>query len=124
MKVRSLLSFFLAAPLAFCGCESKSKARAQARAAYVAGRASAYQRMQERELTDVRIIGEVVNPKIAWEEGMTLATVLLVAGYQKDHTPLGIFIERMGRRIQVDMAAFLKGEDLPLEPGDIIVIND
>lgn len=122
MKLPYILPLFLAVMVP-CGCETKATARAQARAAYAAGQASAYRRMLNETRTSIQIIGDVKNPEIEWEDGMTLAGLLLVAEYQGQNGPGEIIIERKGEKIPVDVKALLNGDDVALEPGDTVVIN-
>ena len=110
--------------LVLCGCESKATARAQARAAYNAGRAAAYHQFEQEERTSIRVIGDVKNEEIEWKDGLTLAKVLLAAQYENPGSPSEIFIDRRGQRIPVVMKAFLKGHDVVLEPGDIVEVDE
>lgn len=121
MKLRLIVSLALLSLIV--GCESRSTARAKARAAYAAGRAAAHRQIDEEQRTSIRVIGDVNTSEFEWEEGMTLARVLLVAEYQNKGEPRKICIDRRGLRIPVNMKAFLKGHDVVLEPGDIVEIN-
>lgn len=116
---RLLLSLGILA-LVVSGCVSKSEAQAQAKAAYEAGRAQAYQQMLDSQRTGIRIIGDVKKPQIQWENGLTLAKVLVQAEWNGLTSPSQITIVRRGKRTPVDVHALLRGKDVPLEPGDTV----
>ena len=122
MKLQYFLPIILTAVL--CGCETKATARAQARAAYARGRASAYHQFEEEERTSIRVVGDVKTQEVPWQDGLTLAKVLLAAQYEDGDGPSEIFIDRRGMRIPVVMKAFLKGHDVVLEPGDTVEVNE
>ena len=77
----------LCAPLllvvALGGCVSKSKANAQARAAYMAGQQQALARMQQTQTLGqgpcVTVNGEVRNRVVPWTQGLTLAKAVIAA---------------------------------------------
>jgi hypothetical protein len=102
------------------GCVTKAKAREQARAAFIAGQESAMMRMSQQKPV-VTFIGQVQTPSIPWTEGLTLARAIVEAGYTgKD--PKQIFIVRGGQAVLVDPKQLLKGEDIPLQSGDLVQI--
>ena len=104
------------------GCVSKSKADAQARAAYLAGQQSAFMQQQEkpkRELT-VTFVGPVTRPNVKWLPGLMLSQGILNAGYTLTNDPRNIIIRRNGGEIQFDPKRLLAGEDIPLESGDVV----
>jgi hypothetical protein len=105
-----------------CGlaCVSKSKARAQAQAAFQAGQ----QQAGQLPMTNVVIVrGEVRMPVVPWVEDLTLARALVAADYSALADPREILIIRRGVAQRVDIRKLLSGaEDPLLEPGDIIEI--
>ena len=106
------------------GCVSKSKANAQARAAYVAGQQDAMRRMQQAQVQSqgpsVTVNGDVRNHVVPWTEGMTLAKVLVAADYSGATDPAQILIVHSGVAIRVNPRDVLSGTDYPLQPGDIV----
>lgn len=124
----------LAAVLAIClcvavlagGCVTKATAEAEARAAYMAGRQSAFKEMlqQENHGTNVTVIGQVQHPVVQWTKGMTLRQAIVKANYNAPSDPRNILIERGGKQIQFDPKRLLRGEDFPLQPGDIIQLEE
>jgi len=107
------------------GCVSKSKAEAQARAAFFAGQRQAVemvQRAQAMGLT-VTVLGPVRNPTIPWTNELTLAKALIAANYFGRTDPSEILVERNGQATTYDPKKLLNGEDVPLQPRDIIDIR-
>jgi hypothetical protein len=104
------------------GCVSKSKAEAQARAAFLAGQQQAAQQMQARG-PNVTVIGDVKNNLVPWTAGLTLAQAILAADYFGQGDPKQITIVRGGEQIQVNPTQLLSGEDIPLQPRDVIEIR-
>ena len=106
------------------GCVSKSKARAQARAAYLAGQQEAMVRMQQAQAQgqgpSVTINGEVRNRIVPWTEGLTLAKALVAADYYGAAEPGLIIVVHNGIGRRYDLKQLLNGADLPLEPGDMV----
>ena len=114
-----LLIVILILPLA--GCTTKSKANAKARGAFMAGQNSAL-RMQPQGLT-VSVIGAVRNPVILWTEDLTLAKAIVAAEYQDQRDPREILIRRGGEDFRISPNTLLKGDDIPLQPRDEIIIH-
>jgi hypothetical protein len=73
--------------------------------------------------TSVRVVGNVRNPEIIWEDGLTLARVIADAEYQNVGTPREIVVTRQRERFIVDPNTLLRGEDLSMEPGDTVEIH-
>jgi hypothetical protein len=113
----------LALPLT--GCISKSKADEQARAAFLAGRQQAIQEMRQSQAQGptVTLVGAVRAPLIPWTMDLTLAKAIVAAGYYSNTDPTRIVIVREGREIPVDPKKLLAGEDIPLQPRDVIEIH-
>ena len=118
----------LCAPLllvvALGGCVSKSKANAQARAAYMAGQQQALARMQQTQTLGqgpcVTVNGEVRNRVVPWTQGLTLAKAVIAADYYGAKDPGQLIIVHNGIANRVDPKQLLSGVDIPLQPGDIV----
>jgi hypothetical protein len=108
----------------FGGCVSKSKAQAQARAAYLAGQQETAARMQQSQTLGqgpcVTVNGEVRNRVVPWTEGLTLAKALLAAEYYGTADPGQIIILHNGIATRVEPKQLLTGVDIPLQPGDTV----
>jgi hypothetical protein len=106
------------------GCVSRSKAEAQARYAYLAGQRAALMEMQQHSRdASVTFVGPVNNPVVKWTDGLTLSQGILNAGYNSHADPRLIVIRRSGQQIPIDPKRLLAGDDVPLEPRDIIEIQ-
>jgi len=115
---------FLSAPL-FCGCVTKSKADAQAQAAYLAGqKAALQQQLAPVQTNGVTVIGPVQNPAVPWVEGLTLAQAIATAKYVGKHDPKEIVLTRQGENAKLAPKMLLTGADVPLEPGDTVTIHE
>jgi hypothetical protein len=115
-----LLPFVLLAT----GCVSKSKAEAQARMAYLAGQQAAYAQMQQQARNpSVTFVGPVQNPTVPWSEGLTLGRAIVTSVYSSPTDPANIVIRRHGQEILFDPKRLLRGEDFPLESGDIVELR-
>jgi len=110
--------------VALGGCVTKSKANAQARAAYIAGQQQAMTRMQQTQTLGqgpcVTVNGEVRNRVVPWTEGLTLAKAVLAADYYGAKDPGQIIIVHNGMATRVDPKQLLSGVDIPLQPGDVV----
>ena len=107
----------------FCGCVTKSKANAQAHAAYLAGQNAAL-RQQPAQAPGVTVVGPVQNSDVPWVEGLTLAQAIATAKYLGQHDPKEIIITRQGESAKLAPKMLLTGVDVPLEPGDTITIHE
>jgi len=116
-----LCSFALA--LVVAGCVTKSKANAEAQAAYLAGQQQAMMRMSQPHQPVVTFIGPVRNPTVLWSQELTLAKAIVAAGYDAKADPKQIMIVRNGQAIPVDPKKLLEGEDIPLVAGDLVQIG-
>jgi hypothetical protein len=121
MKI--LLSVLLLFALAAGGCTSQSKAQARAQAAYAAGQQQAMLLRSDAQRTSIRVMGNVRNPEIPWADGLTLAHVIVSAECLNRHNPRQIVVVRQRERFPVDPNALLRGEDIPMEPGDTVEIH-
>jgi hypothetical protein len=106
------------------GCVSKAAADARARAAFLAGQQQAMQRMQmEARQPRVTVLGEVRNAVIPWTADLTLAKVIVAASYYGKTDPRLIIIQRNGQELHYDPNDLLKGQDIPMQPGDVVEIG-
>ena len=112
-----------AVALAATGCVTKATAQAQARAAYLAGQQEATARMQQSQAgsASIRINGKVQIPILPWVEGLTVMKALVTAEYTGGE-PAQIIILHNGLASRVDVKKLLAGEDVPLQPGDVVQI--
>jgi hypothetical protein len=118
MKV--LVAFIAFVLLAVSGCTTRSKARAEAQAAYQAGEAQTFARLAEARRINIRFIGPVRHAEIIWADGLTLARAIATADYWDARDPRVITIVRQRERINVPPQELLNGKDWPLEPGDTV----
>ena len=116
-----LLYCLLFLALAAAGCVSKSQADAQARAAYIAGQQAAYQSMGQT-MTDVVVLGKVEKHDVPWVQGLTLTQALATANYTGQNDPQMIILKRNSVETQVDPKQLLNGQDMSLQPGDVISV--
>jgi len=107
------------------GCMAKNKADAQARAAFFAGQRQAVEMVQRAQAMGptVTILGPVRNPTIPWTNELTLAKALIAADYFGRTDPSEILVVRNGQATTHDPKKLLNGEDVPLQPRDIIEIR-
>jgi hypothetical protein len=107
--------------LAATGCVTKSKADAQARAAYMAGQQAAYQSMGGA-VTDVVVFGNVQKHEVPWVDGLTLAQALATANYLGSHDPQDIILKRNSIETEINPKDLLNGQNVELKPGDQISV--
>jgi hypothetical protein len=105
------------------GCVTKSKAKAEAQSAFLAGQQQAMIRMSQPHQPVVTFIGPVRNPTVQWSQDLTLAKAIVAAGYDAKADPRQIMIVRNGQAIPVDPKKLLEGEDIPLVAGDLVQIG-
>ena len=130
-KMNGLLKLFcvggvsaLLMATSFCGCVTKSQARAQAQAAYLAGQRDALAKMAADQHASVYIVGPVQKSEVPWVEGLTLAQAIATANYTSLHNPKEITITRQGEQARFNPKDLLNGHVVPLEPGDTITIRE
>jgi hypothetical protein len=109
--------------MTFSGCVTKAKAKAQARAAYVAGQQDMMRRMNLVHNPTITINGDDRNPVQPWTEDLTLAKALAAADYYGKGDPADVIVIRGGMATRVELRKLLLGEDVPLSPGDIIELK-
>jgi hypothetical protein len=107
--------------LAASGCVSKSKADAQARAAFFAGEKAEYEGMNAR--THITVLGDVQNHQVPWVDGLTLAQAIATANYTGLNNPKEIIIKRQDKEIHVNPQDLLRGQNVPLQRGDTVTIR-
>jgi hypothetical protein len=113
----------LAALLFFAaGCETKSRAREEARKAYVEGQEQALQQQSASKPSFVTVTGPVRNSIIPWTEELTLAKAYAAADYTGYIRPRFIRITSEGQTAEIKFSLLLNGGDMPLEPGDLIQV--
>lgn len=103
-------------------CVTKSKAQAQARAAFEAGRQQAMDQMRQQQSPAVTMIGKFQNGIIPWTEDLTLAKAIVAAGYSGPD-PTEIILVRNGAGRTIDPQKLLGEEDAPLKPGDVVQVK-
>ena len=92
--------------------------------AYLAGQQAAYAQMQQQARNpSVTLVGPVQNPSVPWSEGLTLSRAIVTAVYSSQVDPTSIVIHRHGQELQFDPKRLLRGEDLPLESGDVVELR-
>lgn len=105
--------------LAATGCVTKSQARREAQAAFVAGQKS----ILERHAYGVTVLGPVQNPNVPWVAGLTLTQAIATANYLDRTEPKAIILTRQGESAELDVNALVNGTVIPLEPGDVIELR-
>lgn len=108
--------------MALAGCTTKSKSRAQAQQAFLAGQQRAAQAIQhERTVT---VLGHVRNRFVPWQEGLTLAEAINAAVYTSLIDPRIIRLTRGSERVEIRPSELLSGAFNPeLKPGDLIELR-
>ena len=108
------------------GCVSKSKAQAEAKAAFLAGQRQAAMMAWQSQIKGptVTVIGEVRNPLVPWTTELTLAKAVLAAEYYGQKDPSEILIQRNGQEIRYDPKQLLDGTDVQLQPSDVIQLRN
>jgi hypothetical protein len=104
---------------------SKSKAEAQARAAFAAGQQQAVMagRQTQAQGPTVTVLGEVRTQLVPWTIDLTLGKAVLSAGFYGRKDPAEITIQRDGAEIQWDPKRLLSGEDMALQPNDVVILR-
>ena len=121
--MKTFLCGLLLFVLAVTGCTSRSKAQARAQAAFFAGQQEAMTRVSDAQRTSIRVLGNVRYPEIAWTDGLTLAKAIVAAECLDLQNPRQIVVVRQRERFPVDPNLLLRGEDVPLEPGDTVELH-
>ncbi len=119
---RSLLCALSLALLA-AGCTSKTNAKLEAQKAFMAGQQQAWERYQQMRPNVVRIVGPVQFPTIDWHEDLTLAQALVAARYILAGEPRLVLVTRGQEQVQFTARQLLKGQDVPLQAGDVVEVR-
>lgn len=109
--------------LGAAGCQHRPSAREKQMAAFQAGQQRVITQMLESRRTSVRVIGNVRYPEINWSDGLTLGKAIVAAELLDRGNPRMLFIYRQSGQIPVEPQLLLRGDDVPLEPGDTIQIQ-
>ena len=117
------LIFYLVFALLAAGCTSQSKAKAQARAAFLAGQQQTLARMMQPRGPSVSILGDVRIPSLPWTQDLTVAKAIVAAGYLGSADPSLLVLIRNGEAISIDPSQLLSGQDLAMQPGDVLQIQ-
>jgi hypothetical protein len=117
------LAVILLFALATAGCTTRSKSRAAAQNAYLAGQNAALRQQAAAHASGVTIVGPVQNPQVPWVAGLTLAQAVATANYLDPDEPKVIIITRQGESAALDPQDLLNGAAIPLEPGDTVEIH-
>ena len=120
--MKTLIALFLLL-LTASGCVTKSKARADARAAYLTGQKDAFATIAATQRTGIKVQGSVQHSEVSWVEGLTLAQAIATANYTAHGNPKEIILLRRGESATIAPRDLLNGNDVPLEPGDIIELR-
>ena len=121
MRIFAFALLLLATALG--GCTTRSKANARARNAHAAGQQQAFIQLTEARRINIRFIGPVRQSEVLWQDGLTLAQAIALAGYADARDPNTILIIRQRERVSVAPRDLLSGKDIPLEPGDTVEIH-
>lgn len=121
MKI--LIPFIALVLSTIAGCTTRSKARAEAQAAYQAGQEHTFARVEEARRINIRFIGPVRHAEIIWADGLTLARAIAAADYWDARDPKLIMIVRQRERLTIPPRELLNGKDWPLEPGDTVEMH-
>ena len=104
------------------GCTSRSKAKATAQEAFLAGQNAALQ--QATQFPTVTVLGPVQNHTVPWVAGLTLVQAVATANYLDSHAPKTIVITRQGESATLNADVLLNGAVVPLEPGDVVELKN
>ena len=106
------------------GCASKSGAKADQQAAFLAGQNALLQQQQAQQFPTVTILGPVHSHTVPWVAGLTLAQAVATADYLGSRAPAEIIITASaGDSATLDGAVLLNGAAVPLEAGDVVDIR-
>ena len=104
-------------------CTSKTNAKLEAQKAFMAGQQQAWERYQQMRPNVVRIVGPVQFPTVDWQEGLTLVEALVQARYALPGEPRIVVVTRGQEHAQFTAKQLLKGEDIPLQAGDVVELR-
>lgn len=104
------------------GCMSKSRSRAEAQGAFLAGQNAAL-RQQLAQYNGITVIGAVQNSQVPWVAGLTLAQAIATAHYVGQGEPRAVIITRQGESAVLEASVLFQGAAIPLEVGDIVELR-
>lgn len=81
------------------------------------------QQPNQRQGPIITVFGDVKNHVIPWSLDLTLAKALVAAEYIGPTDPTEIVIVRAGQGTAYDPTKLLEGEDVMLEPNDVVTIR-
>ena len=103
------------------GCVSKSKANAQARAAFMAGQRQGMAMAAKHP--SVVVIGNVKTQLVPWSQDLTLTKAVVAAEYRGANDPSEIIVKRTAQAdLHFRAQQLLEGQDMPLQAGDEVEI--
>ncbi len=120
-QMKIFCGIFILALVTVTGCVTKSQSDAEVRAAFIEGERTAYQQMQS-SATDIIVLGNVDKHDLPWAQGLTLTQALAAADYKGLNDPQTIFLRRNTVQTRINPRQLLNGEDVPLQPGDVISV--
>ena len=123
VRMKFLFTIVLILSIGSGGCTTRSQSQTDVQAAYQAGQRDAYARIATLQRTSVVVIGPVQNPEVQWTEGLTLAQAILAANCTGTGNPKEIILTRQGETTRIDPKDLLRGNDVPLQPGDTITLR-
>jgi hypothetical protein len=117
----TLAAFLSLLVLIASGCETRSRARLEARQAYVEGQEQALEQTRPKPPI-VTVTGPVRNSIIPWTDELTLSAAYMAAEYTGYIRPRIIRVTRDGQTVEMKFSALLNGQDLTLQAGDTIQV--
>ncbi len=127
--MKKFLGILLLAAFVMAGCTTKSTARANARAAFFEGQARALQAQAAAQTpapapgNTVAILGPVKVTVLTWTSDLTLAKTIFAAEYIPAGDPGQIILWRGGQKIPIEPSSLLNGDDVPVQPGDVVELK-
>ena len=120
----SVMLLLVSAAALIPGCATKSGAKADQQAAFLAGQNALLQQQQAQQFPTITILGPVHSHTVPWVAGLTLAQAVVTAVYLGSHAPAEIIITaKAGDSATLDGAVLLNGTAVPLEAGDVVEIR-
>jgi len=80
-------------------------------------------RQSQQQGPTITVLGEVRNQMVPWTVDLTLAKAVVEAGFYGRTDPTQIIIQRDGKEIQCDPKRLLTGDDVALQPNDVIILR-
>ena len=120
----SVMLLLVSAAALIPGCATKSGAKADQQAAFLAGQNALLQQQQAQQFPTITILGPVHSHTVPWVAWLTLAQAVATAVYLGSHAPAEIIITaKAGDSATLDGAVLLNGTAVPLEAGDVVEIR-